>query len=206
MPLIYNIANPIQWSVLGKPVYADTNVISPIFYDRSGSVPDQGRMLALQPYYTAIADMFSNGVQLHLSSIVLMELCNVFLKWDRKIYNYSKPKGQKVDDPKAFRELLSEKQSRKARYSLILSQINSASCFKLHEIVIHPLDAIAYAYTIDRHSMDTNDYILSQFVASQNGILLTDDHDFSSAPTGCDLMTNNPRLVSEAVQAGFALV
>ena len=205
MPLIYDLAKPIQWSALEKPVYADTNVISPIFYDRSGSVPNQTRMQALQPYQSAISDMFSNGVQLHVPSIVLMEMCNVFLKWDIKIYNFNKIKGHRIDNPKDFRELASEQLSRKQRYSLIFKQLNTASTIELHDMEIHCSDAVAYTNTADSHSLDTNDYMITQFVSSQNGILLTDDHDFACSITGCDLITINPRLIMEATQAGFSL-
>lgn len=204
MAVIYDLTRPIDWNSISNKIFADTNIISPIFYDQAGAVPNQIGMIQSCIYQQALSDMFAKGIQLHISSIVILEMINLFMKWDLKIYN--RTQTNKIGELKKYRELQSEMNSRSIRYPLIYKQICSTTNIVIEDTFICAKDIDTYINSLKSQSMDPNDFVISSSSKSSNAILMTDDHDYGTANNICGLMTQNQDLINKCIQFGFTLM
>lgn len=201
MPLIYSLSNPIDLQKITKKIYADTNAIVDLYYPNAALVPNNSTQ-GKQPYHMFIRNIFQSHKLLYITSSTLLEMENVFVKFDHKIYNAQNPP---VRDTKAFRRIPSEMQKRKISYSQYYSQIFGNSMIKCIEVTITNDNVTNYLNGLDVHCLDGNDYILACHCNKENAIIITDDCDFASSIVNCDIITNNQSLVQKALSVGFTL-
>lgn len=204
MPTVYDIRNPINWKEIDKAIFVDTNVVCPIYYDRSALVQTPMANTSAN-YQQAILNILNNGLHIHISSIVMMEMSRVFMKWDMQIYNKMNPGATSAKNIKVYRRIASEMQSRKQRYSMIYAQLKSAPEIEIHDTLLSCDDVCGYFDTMDSHSMDTNDYLIGQLTQNNNAALLTDDGDYGNTVVGIDLITGNQQLISDLLSLGYNL-
>lgn len=202
MPLVYDIRNQQNVASLEKPIFADTNVLFNIFYDQMALVRNPA-CEAKRAYRQAIASMLGAEKPLHLFSLVLAELENVFVKNDLAIFN--RASSEKMD-LKPFRAFPAEMSARQKRYDMIFRQIKANPLFPCLDVPFSCNAVFQFVESLDKQAMDTNDFVIASLCAQQNGVLMTDDKDYASSVTPCDLMTCNPQLLSAAQANGFSLV
>ncbi len=198
MPVIYDANRTIDVQAISSPIFADTNVVAKIFFDKNGLVATPpSRLAELSIYQNLIVDMISKAVPLHLTSYTLMELQNVFMRWDHDIYkSMTHSRSIKL---KQYRRLPSSMADRKARYPLMFSQIQqTATC---HDSSITAADLNRYVDSMDTQVLDPTDFGIADQVRTAHGILITDDGDFDGS--GCDLITRNPDLIRNALSNGY---
>ena len=133
----------------------------------------------------------------------LAELENVFVKNDLAIFN--RASSEKMD-LKPFRAFPAEMSARQKRYDMIFRQIKANPLFPCLDVPFSCNAVFQFVESLDKQAMDTNDFVIASLCAQQNGILMTDDKDYASSVTPCDLMTCNPQLLSAAQANGFSLV
>ena len=203
MPIIYDLSKPVEWNKIKEKVYADTNIISPIYYDQAAAVPNQINMAVSRIYQQALSNMFAEGIQLYVSSVVILEMINLFIKWDLKIYN--RTQANRIGELKKYRELPSEMNSRGVRYPLIYQQISSATNIVIDETRISANELALYINSLGTQSMDPNDYAIIRSAKASNAILMTNDHDYGSPISDCDIMTQNQDLINKCIHCGYVL-
>lgn len=204
MPNVYDLSKPVDWGNIKGKIYADTNIISPIYYDQAAAVPNQINLPVSRVYQQALRNMFAIGLQLHVSSIVIFEMINLFIKWDHKIYNMTQ--GNRIGDLKQYRELQSEMNSRSIRYPLIYQQICATSNIIIEDTTIYAKDIPTYINTMGCQSMDPNDFVIVKMTELSKATLITDDHDYGSQIINCDIMTRNQTLINKCIQFGYTQI
>lgn len=204
MRTVYDLSNGVHWEEIHKKIYADTNIISPIYYDQSAAVPNQVNLTTSGIYQQTIRNMFVAGAKLHLTSLTILEMLHLFTRWDHIIYNRTH-RTCKIEKMKEYREVQSEMQNRCSRYSLIYQQIEETK-----EIIIEDTSVCSawlknYIGSMDRQSMDSTDYAIAAYLDNKNAILMTDDRDFGVPMGNYDLMTSNQVLINRCIQNGYTV-
>lgn len=203
MPIVYDLNKPLELSKLAdKRIFADTNVIADMFYDRS-SLVSNSRAAALAVYHRFITQMLDHEIPLHITAQVLMETQSVFMKYDRTIYNHSHPKGQRYDHPKDYRADPNEMQARKPRYRLMLDQITNMGLIRVDDSEVTMDSVRGYISTMDLQSLDSNDYVLLTQCDNDKYAIITDDKDFGTSIAKCDLITGSLSLIEIAKTCGY---
>ena len=203
MAYLYNLANPIDWGNMTKPIYADTNAIVDMYYPNSGLIPNPSAHI-YHVYHQFIRTMFLNSIKLHITTHVLMEMENDFVKNDRKLYNLNPPNGKKLE-LKPYRHDPAEQITRSQVYKQVFEQIMGNEGIVCRETRI-PCDVVqSFIASLDKQTMDPNDYILAEICKIENAMLLTNDRDFATPVVQCDLITNNQELISQGLAHGFVL-
>lgn len=200
MPNIYNLLQPINITCMNKPIFVDTNAIVDLYYPNNALVPNIN-ISRLQPYHDFIRDIFNANQKIIITSHVLMEMENVFVRRDYKIYNSQhSPTNISFKD---FRSLPSEMARRKVTCSQAFNQIFNNSLIECIDITIATSKVKSFLGSLDTQTLDPNDYLLAVECGLANGILLTDDRDFATTAVGCDLITINSQLLANAQSLGF---
>lgn len=203
MAYLYNLAYPIDWESITKPVYADTNVIVDMYYPNSGLIQNPTAS-AYQVYHQFIRQMFQNKMKLHIASHVLLEMEIQFTKYDYNLYNIQHPMG-KIGKPKEYRNLPTEQCRRKQIYGQVFEQIMGNEEIICSETKIPCAFVQSFIASLDKQAMDPNDFILAEICKSENAMLLTNDKDFATPVVQCDLITNNQDLIAQGLVQGFVL-
>ena len=185
-------------------VFADTNAIVDLFYDQGGLIPNS-RVSDKAPYHAFIGALWTSGKNLHISALVVMEMYGVFQKYDKHIFNSSRPKGSKVDDIKVFRSQFQDRADCKRRYGLITQQLATNPHIVIEPVALSDGEIVSYVDKMDIHTMDTNDYILTTMLSTENQVILTDDGDFCFPNAAYDIATNNRKLINMALSIGYTM-
>ena len=120
------------------------------------------------------------------------------------LYNKQHPMG-KIGKLKDYRHLPTEQCMRKQIYGPVFEQIMGNEKIVCRETRI-PCDVVqSFIASLDKQTMDPNDYILAEICKSENAMLLTNDKDFATPVVQCDLITNNQELISQGLAHGFIL-
>ncbi len=204
MPRVFDIRKPITHSFENFIVFADTNAIVDLFYDKSSYVAN-AKVQEKAPYHAFIGDLWENGITLHIPATVVMEMYGIFQKYDMSIYNKNHPTGQKAPDIKTFRSQLQDRSDCKRRYTLITQQLTQNSHIAIEPVNTSSSDLFSFVSNMDTHAMDSNDFILSSMLPARNGLILTDDKDFSVPNVSYDIATKNPVLIDSALRNGYIL-
>ena len=202
MPFVYDLNQPIDFGIFNNNVYADTNVLADLYYDKRSLIKNTEQS-KWEPYHQFISAYWSANLHLHIIPCILFEMFNVFLKYDMNVYNKEQKRGNKFNNPKDFREIEAFMQERKDRYNLIMKQIYTNELIKIAPVTITDFDVISYIDQLNLHSMDSNDYILT--TTAKDNFILTDDRDYASQVVSSNLITGNPNLISKALSLGFSL-
>ena len=202
MPKIYNLSNTIDYSSLSKPIYVDTNAIVDLYYPNSALVPNMSVNQKI-PYHSFIRHLFSIQKKIHITTQVLMEMENAFVRIDQQLYE--KQNNLPNMRAKAFRKIQPEMVKRKSQYSQTYKQIFENDLIECKNTLITQKDVDKFINSLDSQTLDSNDYILAQIAIKEDAIILTDDQDFATPVVQCDLITNNPLLIQLAQSIGFTL-
>ena len=160
MAYLYNLANPVDWESITKPIYADTNVILDMYYPNSGLIPNPTAHI-YQTYHQFIREMFLKRIKLHITAHVLLEMENLFVKNDMKVYNSQHPMG-KMSNHKEFRHEPTQLSSRKQIYGQVFQQIFGNEEIVCGDTKITSTIVQSFIASLDKQTMDPNDYILAE--------------------------------------------